>query len=71
MKAFPAKGYITSEDGVLGEAQYAGMDLVDYFAAKAMQSILTGSWTISEPFEVAKKSYEYANAMIKFKKEMK
>ena len=65
MKAFPFSN--------LEKVKYhhEGMDLVDYFAAKAMQSILTGSWTISEPFEVAKKSYEYANAMIKFKKEMK
>jgi len=66
MKAFPQV-----INGAGGISQIDGMDLADYFAAKAMQSILTGSWAISEPFEVAKKSYEYANAMIKFKKEMK
>jgi len=46
-----------------------GVGLKDDFASKAMQAILTGSWNITEPIEVAKKSYEYANAMIKFKKE--
>ena len=43
-----------------------GMDLRDYFAAKAMQAILTGSsWSITNPDLVAKKAYEYADAMTK------
>jgi len=44
------------------------MNLRDYFASKAMQAILTGQWNITNPDEVTKKSYEYADAMIKGRK---
>jgi hypothetical protein len=58
MKAFPYKS-------LSGESWDNGMDLRDYFASKAMQAILTGSWNVTNPDEVTKKSYEYADAMIK------
>ena len=58
MKAFPH---------TLHNEEFNGMDLRDYFASKAMQAILTGQWNITNPDEVMKKSYEYADAMIKGK----
>jgi len=64
MKAFP----INSTDG---ENFYTntGMDLRDYFAGKVAQAILTGSaWNISNPYDVARKAYEYADVMIEVRK---
>ena len=57
MKAFPYNPQFNDE--------HNGMSLRDYFASKAMQAILTGQWNITNPDEVMKKSYEYADAMIK------
>jgi hypothetical protein len=46
-----------------------GMDLRDYFASKVTQAILTGSaWNISNPYEVARKAYEYADVMMEVRK---
>ena len=63
MKAFP---YMQQRpDGVVVDCDY-GMALRDYFAAKAMQALL--STTKDEqwfPDEVASIAYEMANAMIK------
>lgn len=42
---------------------YDGMLLLDFFAAKSMQSLIAGNET-----EVAKKSYEIANQMIEERK---
>jgi hypothetical protein len=46
-----------------------GMELRDYFAAKAMQGILSGNYPIcySNPAEdhIAKAAYEQADAMLK------
>jgi hypothetical protein len=45
-------------------AQYFGMTLRDYFAAKAMQGLLANSQDI--PFKLcAHEAYEYADAMLK------
>lgn len=41
-----------------------GMTLRDYFAAKAMQSFLTGDYDLY-PHEAAQKAYELADAMLK------
>jgi len=40
MKAFPSAEPIYSKD-IVGVKKSAGMDLRDYFAAKAMQAIIT------------------------------
>ena len=52
MKAFPN---VTNEKG---------MDLRDYFAAKAMQSFLAGNYDLY-PGEAVKKAYQVADAMMK------
>lgn len=61
MKAFP-----TTIDNEGYQIDHQGMDLRDYFAAKAMQGLLA---TTKEeqwfPDEVAGISYEVADAMIK------
>jgi|LakMenE18May11ns_1017448.scaffolds.fasta_scaffold9810296_5 hypothetical protein len=55
MKAFP------------NMAGQQGMDLRDYFAAKAMQAYLTGDYDLY-PNEVAEKAYQVADWMIKTRK---
>jgi len=42
-----------------------GMDLRDYFAAKAMTECI--GW--GQPDEISKKAYEYADAMMKAREE--
>ncbi len=57
MKAFPANGNFTEE--------HNGMDLRDYFAAKAMQAFLQDNvYNPSKSF-FPKWSYEIADAMMK------
>lgn len=79
MKAFPRKGYITNEEGILGEAQFSGMDLRDYFACNApiymdesFESLQNQTkTTLTEKYdeevfdEAARLSYLYADAMMK------
>ena len=61
MKAFPNKGW-NGYETIINE----GMDLRDYFAAKAMQSMMSaGFWNWYEPMQDAKKCYAQADAMIK------
>ena len=57
MKAFPLKAVNKFDDN-------EGMDLRDYFAAKAMQSFLAGAYDLY-PGEAAKKAYQVADAMMK------
>ena len=45
-----------------------GMELRDYFAAKAMQGFVTGDYDLY-PNEAAKKAYDLADAMMKARKE--
>jgi len=48
------------------EDRETGMTLRDYFAAKAIQAILTSpSWMENKPSTLAKMSYEFADAMLK------
>jgi len=66
MKAFP---YI-EQIGIQDVAGYKGMDLRDYFAAKAMLGFITSS---SQPrnydgHEMAKISYQMADAMMEERK---
>ena len=71
MKAFPHKVYLENTDPtVQNPVIHAGMDLRDYFAAKAMQQFL--NWDLNTPinkqmgFEwVSQYSYKIADAMIK------
>ena len=60
MKAFP-NGIITNKDGLVVGGQQ-GMDLRDYFAAKAMQKII---WKKGEEKEDAEDCYVIADAMMK------
>jgi hypothetical protein len=60
MKAFPSLEWISSDNKKSGE----GMDLRDYFAAKAMQGIqISASSTSYE--NIAKHAYVLADAMMK------
>ena len=76
MKAFPSKNapyYIGYEGASLHQA---GMDLRDYFAAKAMQADIS-NYTNSHQFgkdfwtteNVAKRAYNMADAMMKAREE--
>jgi hypothetical protein len=64
MKAFPQLAHWDIDER-------NGMDLRDYFAAKAMQSIITdgklGKLLIHDDYikKVSEMSYEYADSMIK------
>ena len=63
MKAFPASSKYNDE--------YNGMDLRDYFSAKALQSIITdgklGDRLKHDDYikKVSEMSYEYADSMMK------
>ncbi len=56
MKAFPIAN-------MEGNEEFLGMDLRDYFAAKAMQGILTGADSFDAKW-IAQFSYEMADAMM-------
>jgi hypothetical protein len=58
MKAFPNKGY---ESESLGN-KYGGMDLRDYFAGLAMQSML--SWKEVSNIYISQESYMMADSMM-------
>lgn len=65
MKAFPTlkdNGHITSQDG---------MDLRDYFAAKAMQAIITSLHPEQDIYKTvcAEWAYEIADAMMEARKD--
>jgi hypothetical protein len=48
------------------ENYYPGMTLRDYFAAKAMQALMTaGYWNWKEPKEDSDRCYAMADAMLK------
>jgi hypothetical protein len=60
MKAFPTE--ISFPPGYRKANYDEGMDLRDYFAAKAMQTILSDGL---DPKDTAAFAYEYADAMMK------
>lgn len=60
MKAFPQLAYYSSDE-------HSGMDLRDYFAAKAMQGLISREDLDLTTAECAKLSYELANAMMEIK----
>ena len=70
MKAFPSKNapYYINEDGA--SAHQSGMDLRDYFAAKAMQGIVDSSIDAGlETHRIAESAYNIADAMMKARTE--
>jgi hypothetical protein len=42
-----------------------GMDLRDYFAAKALQGLLFGNYDFADRNRIAEKAYDFADAMLK------
>ena len=69
MKAFPSKNapYYINEDGA--SAHQSGMDLRDYFAAKAMQAMLVNRNEASYLQSMPKICYQWADAMMKARTE--
>ncbi len=61
MKAFPTM--TTNNEG--NEVRCGGMDLRDYFAAKAMQGMLSNYQWSSDDSEISKLAYGFADAMMK------
>lgn len=58
--AFP-NAVVTTNDGWV----HSGMTMRDYFAAKAMQGILTDPEIVMGATEIAELSFKYADAMLK------
>jgi hypothetical protein len=69
MKAFPSIDPVYKNDIVEMKVSF-GMDLRDYFAAKALQGMLTNSTYMIEdaPVDMANEAYGYADAMIEARK---
>jgi hypothetical protein len=64
MKAFPSTEPIYGND-IVGVKQSTGMDLRDYFAAKAMQAILFDIKAIQVSMDkTANLAYQFADAMM-------
>ena len=72
MKAFPTKN-CSATPAWVDEHNNQGMDLRDYFAAKAMQGLISSHWceearVLAPKFgveELATDAYKMANAMLK------
>lgn len=52
-------------DSVHSRLHERGMTLRDYFAARAMQAMVTSGFPRDEPDNIAKFSYRYADSMMK------
>lgn len=66
MKAFPYVREVPSDqEGYKAYAHEEGMDLRDYFAAKAMQALTE---LLSHPKDVARNAYAIADAMMEARK---
>ena len=70
--AFPTIEHGMSRVGTPEITTYEGMTLRDYFAAKAMQSIVSGGLTVTNEIyfesafkEVSRTAYSIADAMLK------
>jgi hypothetical protein len=62
MKAFPSNEPIYG-DNIVGIKENKGMDLRDYFAAKALQGILACNYSVDEDPVIL--AYQYADEMMK------
>lgn len=58
--AFPVKQY---NRNIMAFEEFCGLTVRDYFAAKAMQGLITGGSV--NPVDVAKAAYIVADAMLK------
>jgi len=67
MKAFPVQGLSNDMGKEFQKVYEQGMDLIDYFAAKAMQGLISREDLDLTTAECAKLSYELANAMMEVK----
>ena len=65
--AFPTQTFQEIGDGVVAHFQLEGMDLRDYFAAKAMQGLVTEG-KCSGRHEIAELSYSISDAMMEARK---
>jgi hypothetical protein len=67
MKAFPKIKYISPKgDGTFGVTQDDGMDLRDYFAAKAMHAMIaSGKLPTGIMIDTAEEAYVMADHMMK------
>jgi nitrogen regulatory protein PII len=69
MKAFPTTTYLTVHGYGYQSIQHPGMDLRDYFAAKAMQSILVNiECGPNDVKDVVESAYILADAMMEERK---
>ena len=67
MKAFPTPAFTVSDEArITSIGGEGGMDLRDYFAAKAMQCYMSDEiWNAATYKAAAKASYAVADAMLK------
>lgn len=68
MKAFPVSFQVDAGDGKPAHHVQWGMDLRDYFAAKAMQGMLSDHTRDNSSDEIANYAYMFADAMMKVRK---
>jgi hypothetical protein len=61
--AFPFPAY-TYPNGEINHGE-GGMTLRDYFAAKALQGLLSDSYDFSDRNRIAVKAYDFADSMLK------
>ena len=71
MKAFPSKEFLYKDNmDLIGVKESFGMDLRDYFAAKALQGIVDSSVEAGlETTQIADSAYRIADAMMKARNE--
>jgi hypothetical protein len=67
MKAFPIFSYVNA-NGETHDVQHQGMDLRDYFAAKALTGLLTEANMNYNDDAIAELAWGLADAMIKARK---
>jgi hypothetical protein len=69
MKAFPYNREIPSDkEGYKAFASEDGLDLRDYFAAKAIPALITGGMH-TNVWELSRDAYKIADAMMEVRKE--
>ena len=71
MKAFPSKEFLYKDNmDLIGVKESFGMELRDYFAAKALQGIVDSSVEAGlETTQIADSAYRIADAMMKARNE--
>jgi hypothetical protein len=67
--AFPVHPDLAGAIGCVNSAIDAGMTLRDYFAAKALQAMVSNATMDGYPYEYANFAYKYADAMLKAREE--